>query len=408
MRGIIKMSVTHGSNSNGNWGLVRQIGPWKPTSRDKVGAGYTQGNVDIIRPYIVRGDKPPPKLSHWAQRSIVSKKAYTPGIQRIGMKTDSVGSILKGIHSTLLGIGARGSGTGVGQGKDQVDNNGIGNKGNDNGEGNADNRVPELISSSGGSSDGSSDDYAEPSPEIVGGDTVVGGSIVSKGVTNIVGQIAQGVGSRATGSFMGYVAEQGSTSLNNAFGSREAMAEGVLRSVGLDSYVPTLHGFSDNVHRFWTLIERNARDNGIKIAGSAATMAMNGDVAQGMFQFAEGLSVGVLTEIMNQVVSTVARATTPTPERRQLVVNTGDSEPLRITTGGSTSSEGSTTPTETSPISPNQDNVDRINEINGELEGLVKNSKPYKELVKERTALKAKTTRNRKSRGIEDTKRGYT
>lgn len=123
------MSVIHGSTLNGNWGLVRQIGPWKPTSRDRVGAGYTQSNVDVIRPYVVRGDKPQPKLSKWGQNSIVSKSAYRPGVSRIGKKTDSVGSILKGIHHTLLGLGARGSGMGVGQGLDGMDNNGYGNQG---------------------------------------------------------------------------------------------------------------------------------------------------------------------------------------------------------------------------------------------------------------------------------------
>lgn len=128
MRSIIKMSVIHGSRNGGNWGLVRQIGPWKPTSRDRVGAGYENVNEQVIRPYVVRGDKPPPKLSRWAQNSIVRKKAYVPGISRPGLKPeyDSVAGILKGIHHTMLGIGARGSGQGASEGTSMIDNNGLG------------------------------------------------------------------------------------------------------------------------------------------------------------------------------------------------------------------------------------------------------------------------------------------
>lgn len=134
MRVIIKMSIIQGSGLNGNWGLVRQVGPWKPTRRDRVGAGYTQGNEDVIRPYVVRGDKPPPKLSHWAQRSIVSKKAYDNGFRKSvpGMRYNAVSSSLLGISNTMLGIGARGSGGGVSQGNQNIDVNG--KLGNDYGE----------------------------------------------------------------------------------------------------------------------------------------------------------------------------------------------------------------------------------------------------------------------------------
>ena len=120
------MSVIQGSGLNGNWGLVRQVGPWRPTKRDRVGAGYTQGNVDVIRPYVVKGNKPPPKLSHWAQRSIVSKKAYDNGFRKSvpGMRYNAVSASLLGISNTMLGIGARGSGGGVSQGNQTVDVNG--------------------------------------------------------------------------------------------------------------------------------------------------------------------------------------------------------------------------------------------------------------------------------------------
>lgn len=155
MRVVIKMSINHGSRNHGEWGLVRQIGPWKPTARDKVGAtGSTGGDGHrTIRPGKVVGNKPPPKLSTWAQRSVVSTRPYDVDLRqpRPGLKYDAVPGILKGIHQTLQGLGSRGRGveqgtqtTGQGGGPVGGDGGGGGGggAGNDGGEGDPNSQTP--------------------------------------------------------------------------------------------------------------------------------------------------------------------------------------------------------------------------------------------------------------------------
>ena len=75
MYGIIKsMSV----KTRGYWGLVEQVGPWKPTLLDEARtAVYNADSPTIVRPYVVRAGSAPIRLSKLAQRKIVDKP-YLP------------------------------------------------------------------------------------------------------------------------------------------------------------------------------------------------------------------------------------------------------------------------------------------------------------------------------------------
>lgn len=114
------------------WGLVKQIGPHPQTKQDlkntssdlgtgttSMGKGGTEhsghGSYESeIRPYQLNGRLPPPKMSKWAQRSVVNKPLDVNMRKPVpGKKFGSLPSLLKGIAQTLNGIAGRGADQGT-------------------------------------------------------------------------------------------------------------------------------------------------------------------------------------------------------------------------------------------------------------------------------------------------------
>lgn len=249
MRVVIKMSVNHGSRNYGDWGLVRKVGPWKPTARDKVGAGYKNDN-EMIRPGKVVGNKPPPTLSKWAQRSVVSMKPYDVGLrkQRPGIQHTTNG-ILKGINQTLQGLGSRIGGVNIGQ---QTSTNPRG-EGNDGGDGDPDFQFPgfdpqnpRLLGESTDSSSDSEYDY--------GGGQRRGSNLfepvnypylsrgVVRGMSNLGGHVATAAG--------GYLARD---VVENLISSR-ALLENTLHAMGAASLVQLLRYSLDAREEFYRIL----------------------------------------------------------------------------------------------------------------------------------------------------------
>lgn len=155
------MSVNHGSRNHGDWGLVRQIGPWKPTARDRGKGQYGLGDhYRQERPGNVVGNKPQSELSVWAQRSVVSTKPYDVGLRKksLGLryKDERIFSTLKGINNTLKGLASKnGADTGAAPGNPPAaagngrggsggngGNGGNGGSGNDGGDGDPNSQIP--------------------------------------------------------------------------------------------------------------------------------------------------------------------------------------------------------------------------------------------------------------------------
>lgn len=114
------------------WGLVKQIGPHPQTKQDlrntssalgtgttSMGKGGTEhsghGSYEIeIRPYQLNARLPTPKMSKWAQRSVINKPLDVNMRKPVpGKKFGSIPSLLKGIAQTLNGIAGKGADQGT-------------------------------------------------------------------------------------------------------------------------------------------------------------------------------------------------------------------------------------------------------------------------------------------------------
>ena len=128
------MSVVERNSNSSFWGLVQQKGPWKMTAQDykhqssargiggtSLGRGGTlhagHGSYEVtLHPYQQNARKPPPKMSKWAQRRVVTKPLDVNIRKPVpGLKFNPIPSLLKGINQTLKGLGAK-NGGGIDQG----------------------------------------------------------------------------------------------------------------------------------------------------------------------------------------------------------------------------------------------------------------------------------------------------
>lgn len=111
------MSVVERNRNSNFYGLTKQIGPWRSTPADKYrqASGSTGDDVYTMHPYVVDARKPSPKMSKWAQRTVVTKpydvnmRKPVPGYQFKQLPTI-------GLINALKGIGTRGGPSGIDQG----------------------------------------------------------------------------------------------------------------------------------------------------------------------------------------------------------------------------------------------------------------------------------------------------